>query len=88
MIVLVTPELVAPMNPDQVIGLPGEDLSEPNDFELYFLGQLEGEKVPPQSDALSAVQTETPLQTATRSICPDERGLHGPWGVADAETED
>ena len=43
LIVLVTPELVAPVNPDQITMVPGANHIEPNDFELYLLGQIEGQ---------------------------------------------
>lgn len=39
MIVLVTPEIVAPISPDQVNYVPGDDRKAPNDFEFYVLGQ-------------------------------------------------
>ena len=38
--ILVTPEIIAPLNPRQVPPAPGEDVVEPNDFELYGLGLL------------------------------------------------
>lgn len=43
LVVLVTPELVAPLNPDQVAYVPGSDLIPPNDWELFALGKIEGE---------------------------------------------
>ncbi|RMF84695.1 MAG: type II and III secretion system protein family protein [Planctomycetota bacterium] len=43
LIVLVTPELVAPVNPDQITMVPGANHVEPNDFELYLMGQIEGQ---------------------------------------------
>jgi pilus assembly protein CpaC len=42
LVVLVTPELVAPLNPNQVMHVPGVDHVPPNDWELMCLGQLEG----------------------------------------------
>lgn len=43
LVVLVTPELVEPVSPDQVTHLPGANFVEPNDFELYLFGAIEGE---------------------------------------------
>jgi len=43
LVVLVTPELVAPLNPDQVTYIPGADHIAPNDWELFGLGKLDGE---------------------------------------------
>ncbi len=42
LLVLVTPFLVRPMNPDQVPPLPGEEVQDPNDLEFYLLNRIEG----------------------------------------------
>ena len=42
LVVLVTPELVAPMEAKEVPPAPGDRLLEPNDYEFYFLGRIEG----------------------------------------------
>jgi pilus assembly protein CpaC len=42
LIILVTPELVHPMDPTEVPPLPGFDVTEPNNLEFYVKGQLEG----------------------------------------------
>ena len=42
LVVLVTPYLIEPMNPDQVPPSPGDEVKEPNDLELYFLNRFEG----------------------------------------------
>jgi pilus assembly protein CpaC len=44
LVILVTPELVHPMNPKQVPDLPGSDIYEPNDWEFYLLGRLESRR--------------------------------------------
>ena len=41
LVVLVTPELVAPMEPNEVGPAPGDRVLQPNDFEFYFLGRIE-----------------------------------------------
>ena len=38
LVVLVTPELVAPMEPSEVPESPGDRVIQPNDSEFYFLG--------------------------------------------------
>lgn len=43
LVVLVTPELAAPLNPDQVTYLPGANHIPPNDWELFGLGKSDGE---------------------------------------------
>ncbi len=42
MVVLVSPELVAPMEPDEVPPLPGFDVTEPTNVQFHILGRLEG----------------------------------------------
>lgn len=43
LVVLVTPELVESVSPDQVTYVPGAELLAPNDFEFYLLGKVDGE---------------------------------------------
>ena len=47
LLIIVTPELVEPLNPDQLAILPGANLLEPNDFRLYGLGQIENTREAP-----------------------------------------
>ena len=42
LLVLVTPYLASPMEPDQVAPLPGEELQDPNDLEFYLMNRIEG----------------------------------------------
>jgi pilus assembly protein CpaC len=42
LVVLVTPELVAPMEQCEVPPAPGDRVTQPNDYEFYFLGRIEG----------------------------------------------
>ena len=42
LIILVTPELVQPMEPEEVPPLPGFDVTEPTNFEFFLNGRLEG----------------------------------------------
>ena len=43
LIVLITPHLVAPLNPGEVPPLPGENYKHPSEIELFLGGQLGGE---------------------------------------------
>lgn len=43
MLVLVTPELVGPISPQQVTYVPGASHVAPNDIELFLMGKLEGD---------------------------------------------
>lgn len=47
LVVLVTPELVEPLSPDQIVYVPGADLVAPNDAELFLEGRLEGRPAQP-----------------------------------------
>lgn len=42
MVILVSPELVCPMEPDEVPPLPGFDVTEPTNVQFHVLGRLEG----------------------------------------------
>jgi pilus assembly protein CpaC len=42
LVVLVTPELVEPVSPNQVTYVPGAHYVAPNDFELFLMGEVEG----------------------------------------------
>jgi pilus assembly protein CpaC len=75
LMILVTPELVAPMDPQQVPPMPGQNITDPNDFELYGLAMLQG-KPAASLHAASSQPTGTPAVTA---------GLYGAWGPADVE---
>src|SRR5262249_45760543 len=48
LVVLVTPELVAPLDPQQVSPVPGQLMHEPNDAEFFFNQQLVGSGPPPK----------------------------------------
>lgn len=42
LVVLVTPYLIDPMEPGEVPLSPGDNVFEPNDWEFFFLGRIEG----------------------------------------------
>ena len=44
LLVLVTPYLVKPLQTDQIVPLPGEEVQDPDDSEFYFLNRIEGRK--------------------------------------------
>jgi pilus assembly protein CpaC len=51
LVILVTPRLVAPMNPAEVGPLPGEGWRHPSDLEQFLLGDVGGDnQVDPQRD--------------------------------------
>lgn len=86
LVILVTPEIIAPMNPQQVPDVPGHDYLPPNDYELYALGQLEGE-VPDDEEVLddsgSVYRTPSEPNVAPLRSQPDEMSsLKGPWGYS------
>ncbi|MBK9121378.1 MAG: type II and III secretion system protein family protein [Phycisphaerales bacterium] len=84
LVILVTPELVAPLNPDQVTYLPGTDHIAPNDWELFVLSKLEGEGDPrtkPADDETPDPQPAAARLRATRDAWAGLR-LRGPYGPA------
>jgi len=76
LVVLVTPEMVAPLDAHQKVVLPMEGVEHPGDFELYALGLLEKSDRRRCPDGHPCVhEDDSPLQSE-----PDELSLHGPWG--------
>lgn len=55
LVVLVTPQLVEPLDPDQVPDPPGANMTDPTDFELFALQKLEGAPRMPASDEVEGV---------------------------------
>lgn len=86
LVVLVTPELVEPLNPGQADYVPGSTHTPPNDWELFLLGKLDGAGGAAQvkdETQQPAAPTATPpapqpLPTALRL-----RGPVGPAGVGE-----
>ena len=85
MIVLVTPQLVEPLDPQQVPPPPGSLMTDPSDLELFGLQKLEGT---PKTLELSE---SVPRERAPVNVRPVEAtswstsqlALRGPWGLAD-----
>ncbi len=84
LVIMVTPELVDSMHPDQVPAVPGQHMSDPNDWELFGLGMIEGEPLSESENDARALDTDyAPKYRKFRSP-PEQTSLHGPWGQADA----
>lgn len=83
LVVLVTPELVNGMNPNQVVNIPGSEITEPNDWQLYGLGMIEGEPMTDAAGTDAALKEDTKLRFKKYSSSPDQTSLHGPWGAAE-----
>ena len=81
LLVLVTPHLVSPMRSDQVAPLPGSEINDPNDLELYLLGRIEGRTGRPHrpttnwDDPCGLVEL---LHLESKNVC-------GPVGLSQAE---
>jgi pilus assembly protein CpaC len=86
LVILVTPEIVAPLDAHQVVKLPGQGHKDPNDYELYVLGLIDGR--PPkdeskESDDSAGTNRYAPTTLASQ---PEEISIHGPWGHAGRST--
>ena len=80
LVIFVTPELVAPLNPDQLGPRPGDNIGLPTDLQLYALGWLE---VPAAAGADGApVFDAQALEANLVPSEPDELSVHGPWGYS------
>lgn len=83
LIILVTPELVSAMNPDQVGPVPGQFMTDPSDYELFGLGMLEGKPVAEAASDNAALETSAAPKYRKYRTSPEQLSLHGPWGQAD-----
>ena len=87
LIVLVTPQLVEPLEPHQVGPPPGALMRDPSDYELFSLGKLEGERqTPPEYEGVP--RENVPVSTTpswNRDWATAQLALRGPFGLADSE---
>ena len=79
LLVLVTPELVEPIDGPQAAPAPGELYQEPNDLEFYFLGRIEG-KTRHRIRANTAYADPFQVMKHFRS---EDQWVVGPHGFAD-----
>jgi pilus assembly protein CpaC len=77
LIVLVTPYLVQPLDPEQTISKPGDDVDDPTDIELYLLGRIERRAC--RTDFRATTAWDDPLDVEHRRRI-EERHVIGPYG--------
>lgn len=87
LVVLVTPQLVEALDPNQVPPPSGALAKDPTDFELFMLQKLEGESTPGPATAEAEVDDESPPVSAEDVEPPTDTALEiqGPWGIEDPE---
>jgi pilus assembly protein CpaC len=78
-VILVTPELVSPLDKKDVTEAPGDRVYQPNDAEFYFLGRLEG-KLGREFRATKAEQDPLNLMKHFQS---EQQWIVGPYGHSD-----
>lgn len=79
LVVLVSPELVEPMETSDVPAAPGDTVLEPTDYEFYFLGRLEGRTGKPFR---STIQYLDPLEVM-KHLRSENTWVIGPHGHAE-----
>ncbi len=79
LVILVTPELVAPVDACCAPKLPGQDIHEPTDIEFFIANRLESRR---SRDYRSAVRTDYPRMRMPDKCCAD-RYLVGGVGPTD-----
>ncbi len=75
LVVLITPELVHPLNQNELTPLPGSDIFEPGDLEFYLKGRLESRR---SYDYRSAVRTDIHRMLSYRKC--EQQFITGPTG--------
>jgi pilus assembly protein CpaC len=83
LVILVTPEIVSPLEAHQEPRMPGQDRVDPNDFELYALGLLDGGRPKCEPAEAAGVSAADECRTPILASQPHELSIHGPWGHAD-----
>jgi pilus assembly protein CpaC len=78
-IVLVTPELIAPLDKNEVTETPGDRVFQPTDPEFYFLGRIEGKL---GRDFRATVGQQDPLNLM-KHFQSEQQWVIGPHGHAD-----
>lgn len=84
LVILVTPELVMPLDPHQVPPVPGADMTTPTDYELFFEQKLEGKpRAEPARVGAPRYRQPTRVRPAAEPPESDDLTLRGPWGISD-----
>ena len=78
-IILVTPELVAPLDKNEVTEAPGDRVYQPNDAEFYLLGRIEGKL---GREFRATIAEQDPLQLM-KHFQSEQQWVLGPHGYAD-----
>jgi pilus assembly protein CpaC len=81
LVVLVTPKLVSPLNPDQVPNLPGEKWRNPNELELFLNQDIGAE----QKDSDSGESKGPAVASAPAPAYHGQHGFTAPVASADGE---
>jgi pilus assembly protein CpaC len=79
LVVLVTPVLVAPMEAKEVPESPGDRVIQPNDWEFYFLGRIEGKS----GRDFRATVREMDTLNVMKHFRSEYKWVVGPHGYAD-----
>ncbi len=85
LVVLVTPELVEPVSPSQVAYVPGANYVPPNDFELFLMGELQGQSGQELPVLRPRVNQTWPVRPAELYGPATAMQLRGPLGPAGGE---
>jgi pilus assembly protein CpaC len=77
--ILVTPELVAPLDTNEVTEAPGARVYQPNDAEFFFLGRMEGKL---GREFRAPIADQDPLRLM-KHFQSEQQWVLGPHGYAD-----
>ena len=78
-VILVTPELVSPLEKNEVLEAPGDRIFQPNDAEFYLLGRLEGKL---GREFRGPISDQDPLRLM-KHFQSEQQWVLGPHGYAD-----
>ncbi len=85
LVVMVTPEIVSPLNPDQIGLMPGFDIEDPDDWQLFALGLLERPPLEEAGESSIAAEGGSAAGGSADAEGRSPNAILGPWGQSDFE---
>ncbi|MEE9297214.1 MAG: type II and III secretion system protein family protein [Phycisphaerae bacterium] len=86
LVILVTPEIISPMMPEQIAELPGQNIKDPTDLEFFLTGAIEGAWATNTAELPEDNEVNADLSRRAKPKWrsdPNRLSLHGPWGPAE-----
>ncbi|MHC5111189.1 MAG: type II and III secretion system protein family protein, partial [Planctomycetota bacterium] len=84
LVVMVTPQIVAPLDTHQRLRLPTDGREDPDEVELYLLGLLDSLDTTPGREKDEEGDDVSAYRPVALQSQPEVSSVHGPWGLVAA----